>query len=318
VRKRTAPGLTVDFVVCTRNRTEELKRFCLSVARQSLPPSQLIVIDASDEFTDLPQGLADRLRRRGVDLVHVPSEPGLTLQRNRALQWVKSDWVAYFDDDVALDEDYNRIFLEECERLSSLGQVGGAQGTITNTAVGRLSRRWVDRIFLLTSNTQTLSKFQASGNMMWPSKPEERRSIVDALNGCCQAYLRNVLRQISFNETLPGYSYKEDVEFSRRARAFGDLWQVRDARLLHFQKESRGRPDPRKMARLTIYNDHFLYRMDSSWREEVVLPALVWASLGSVFISYVSSLTRLDYRPLLGSLEGLLAATRLHLGKNVE
>jgi GT2 family glycosyltransferase len=300
-------------VVCTRNRIEELTRFCLSVARQTRPPQQLIVVDASDEVIPLPARLVDRLERRGVELVHVSCEPGLTRQRNRALQWAKSDWVAYFDDDVALDEDYNRVFLRECERLVGESGAAGMQGTITNVTVSRPARRLIDRLFLLTSNTETCSKFQASGNMLWPALPLGSRSPVAALNGCCQAYPRTVLDRISFNENLPGYAYKEDVEFSRRARQFGQLWQLRDARLLHFRPESRGRPDRRRMAYLTIYNDHLLYRTDPHWREQVRLPALFWATTGSLFIAAVSATMMRDHRPLLGAMEGVVAAARLHL-----
>jgi GT2 family glycosyltransferase len=89
---RELPSL--DLVVATVGRTEELERFLESVEVQGYEHVRVIVVDQNaDERVD------EIVRRRGLELVHARSQQGLSRGRNAGLAHVEAELVAFPDDD---------------------------------------------------------------------------------------------------------------------------------------------------------------------------------------------------------------------------
>jgi GT2 family glycosyltransferase len=84
-----------DVVLATVGRVTELERFLTSLEAQAYERLRLLVVDQN-----LDDRLEDVLARHGKrDLVHLRSEPGLSRARNRALNEISADLVAFPDDD---------------------------------------------------------------------------------------------------------------------------------------------------------------------------------------------------------------------------
>ncbi|BBX46114.1 hypothetical protein GCM10009641_80100 [Mycobacterium cookii] len=94
-------SLTV--VICTRDRPESLVRALESLAEQSDPDFEVLVVDNSAQGQVAHTVAAVRgLRLR---CCHEPA-PGLSRARNRALAEVGSDLIAWIDDDEVADPDW--------------------------------------------------------------------------------------------------------------------------------------------------------------------------------------------------------------------
>jgi GT2 family glycosyltransferase len=116
------PSLTA--ALCTRGRPRQLARALTSLADQTRPPDEILVIDnapASDETRDQVASLFPKVRYLREPV------PGLDFARNRALREAGSDLVAFLDDDAVAGRDWCRA-LEET--FGQGGRVGAATGRI--------------------------------------------------------------------------------------------------------------------------------------------------------------------------------------------
>ncbi len=96
---RVRPAISV--AVCTRDRPAELDLCLAAMARLSLPPAEVIVVDNAPS-SDATERLV-RERHPQVRYVREP-RPGLDWARNRAIAEARSEIIAFTDDDVIVDE----------------------------------------------------------------------------------------------------------------------------------------------------------------------------------------------------------------------
>jgi GT2 family glycosyltransferase len=96
-------GDEIAVVVATRDRTEQLARCLQSLRALDPAPAQIVVVD------NCPRGhetadLLTRLRRDDARFEYVREDrPGLARAHNRALETVRTPYVAFTDDDVVVD-----------------------------------------------------------------------------------------------------------------------------------------------------------------------------------------------------------------------
>lgn len=94
-------SLTV--AICTRDRPERLLATLASLARQSDPNFDVVIVDNSSDGS--VAGALDRFEQLKIRCYHEPT-PGLSRARNRALREVRSDFIAWIDDDELADRDW--------------------------------------------------------------------------------------------------------------------------------------------------------------------------------------------------------------------
>lgn len=89
-------ALDISVVVCTRNRSTQLKRCLDSLLQQRVLPSEIIIVD------NAPTDDATEVLAKKYDCVVYVKEPrlGLDIARNTGARVAKSSIVAYTDDDV--------------------------------------------------------------------------------------------------------------------------------------------------------------------------------------------------------------------------
>ena len=129
-----------SLIVCTRDRTEELKRFFVSIANQvGAVRCEIIVVDQNTDERVAPiiEAFEDRLRIR-----HIRSRPGLSRGRNLALQDAQGSIIAFPDDDCA----YPKTLLSDLYgRFASLPAADGI-AVMSRDFDGKPSGpRWIPR-----------------------------------------------------------------------------------------------------------------------------------------------------------------------------
>jgi GT2 family glycosyltransferase len=118
-----APFISV--VICTRDRTEQIKKCLDRVARQDYPRYEVVVVDnapKSDALRTVIEGLAGG---RAPFRYCVEPRPGLSWARNAGIAAAKSDIIAFLDDDDEPDADWLTWIAGGFARSSRVGCVSG-------------------------------------------------------------------------------------------------------------------------------------------------------------------------------------------------
>jgi GT2 family glycosyltransferase len=222
-----------------------VRRFLDSLADQRPRVAALIVVDAS-EGDDTRAVLQDHPGRTAladsITYCHVePPLAGLTRQSNFGLSLVRTDLVAYFDDDVVL--------LPGCVAEMELAHrdhpdIVGVGANIENKDAAP-SLRWRLRRLLFVVPSLAPGRYFRSGRTTPWWRLASTAGLVegDWLSGGAVMWKTAAARATGFAENFVGYGAGNDVEFSLRISRFGRQAVSAGARLLHLQ-EAGGRPDP--------------------------------------------------------------------------
>lgn len=220
--------MTHDVVICTRNRPSDLATALASLGAQTVAPSGLIIVDASDnDESEAVVGRWSAEQNLPFEVIHIRAEPGLPAQRNLGVNATDADVVHFIDDDVVLDPEYVAAIAAVFEEDTD-GLVVGVGGLITNQPVRRPRLWW--RLALMDSTRSGVVLRSGTAIIVTAAREQTR---VQWLSGCSMSYRAEVVRQIRFDEALPGYALMEDTDFSFRARRAGELVLEPRARLVH-------------------------------------------------------------------------------------
>ena len=187
--------MSVAIVICTRNRSDELRACLEAIAASTVAPAQVIVSDDGDG--------ADAVCRAAPLPVTYVSGPrrGLAANRNRALREVSAEYASFLDDDCLLAPDFLAIALgalERAERVHGRGKV-----IISGSELNRGNVLW--------AHDQTFLGFQAV--------PYPPGALLNTI--CINAALmpRALFDRVPFDERLR-YGYEES-DIATRAVAAG-------------------------------------------------------------------------------------------------
>lgn len=89
-------------IICTKDRELELNNLLLSIEKQSISFSKVIVVDSSKNNKNFLS------KQYSFTIEHYKTRPGLTYQRNFGLNKapVNTDFLHFLDDDVELEQNY--------------------------------------------------------------------------------------------------------------------------------------------------------------------------------------------------------------------
>jgi GT2 family glycosyltransferase len=244
----------ISVVIATKDRTDDLKRFLDSLDRQTLPPGQVVVVDAGNE-----ESTAEMIQARkgsaGYPFVYLRSKPGLTGQRNIGIEKSSGRYICFFDDDIVLDAGYLEAIHRTFEKYSPK-KIGGVVGRIENgCAENHPIESVIKKIFFLSD--QGRGRLKPSG---FPEhRNDSRQAFVNVFSGCCMAYCREVFNDFQFDEKLSGYCYMEDIDFSFRvSQKFRLLYQP-EAICRHYATTYKTE-DSRALRYMLAQNHLYLFR----------------------------------------------------------
>src|SRR6478609_6944196 len=113
----------ISVVIPTRNRPERVRNALLSLARQTLPPAEVIVIDSSDEGFRDAKALEAEFQM--LPLVTLSSAPSVCIQRNKGIEAAKSSWIFLCDDDIELPPDHFQHLADHVAKHPGCSAVAG-------------------------------------------------------------------------------------------------------------------------------------------------------------------------------------------------
>ncbi|MBZ4658146.1 MAG: glycosyl transferase, family 2 [Desulfacinum sp.] len=280
-------------IVPTYNRPHDLTACLTSIARQTRPPDELLVVDDGD-LEELP--CRDILERAGVRCLHLKKdEKGLTRSRNLGVRHASGDIIFFFDDDVVLESTYleSMVGLYRTLEDPKLGGIGGIDLNTPPSSPITYPEYIYNVLFLISPPRSGRLTAAGFSEHLLPERVFPDRTVrrVQILGGCLFSFHRKVFEFFSFAEDYPHpYCQGEDKDFCLRVSQRFNLYINPQARLYHNQspvmrvnKYRRGRDYV-----LSNYRNFNLYCRKN--RAHVLL--FFYASLGYLLKKFVAALIK--------------------------
>lgn len=213
--------MEIAVAIPTYNRPDDLRLCVRAVARQSLVPERVLVIDDGRLDQSLIDELEMELRDAGSRLVYIRKDHrriarGLSESRNIALHAVDEP-VLMIDDDIVLDPDCLFHMVRAWE-ISDDGRLIGVGGVIGNGRRKSVFENLFNRIFSLSSPLHW--DVNEVGYQVWSDTLRRRETGHYAHGGFCM-YSPRLARKIPFASFQGGRPGLEDVHFALRAKIMG-------------------------------------------------------------------------------------------------
>ena len=212
---KATPDFTITLLVSTYNRPEALEPVLLSILRQTLLPTEVVIAD--DGSKDETRRLIERIGENSpVPLVHVwHPDTGFRLSeiRNKAIAAAKGDYIIQIDGDVLLE----RHFIADHAGMAEPGWfVCGSRVMLSQELTGKIMsgevnvpRLWNTGIIFLLNGLRIgwLRNYMAK---------RYARGEVRRLRGCNMAFWKKDLVAVNgYNEDLTDWG-GEDAEIAYR------------------------------------------------------------------------------------------------------
>ena len=265
--------MNVSIVIGTRDRPESLRRCLESIAAQTRPPAEVLIVDdGSLEPRDaLAPLIGAGIRAR---YFNKSATPGLTRSRNLGIRESTGEVVMFLDDDVIIEPRYLEAIARVYERHPDAAGVGGR-------LLGGLPS-WPKRLFLRTFLLDAAEDGRILPNGIGVLiRTIDRVTPVQWFSGCNMSYRRSVFDQVMFDEEFAGNGWGDDRDFSYTVSRSRVLLAAPDATLWHLE-DPRGRASQRAfgVTEIVYVARFFAKHMPQRWPNRLAL----WWSFGGILL----------------------------------
>nr|WP_314897196.1 glycosyltransferase [uncultured Flavobacterium sp.] len=269
-----------SLIICTYMRPQSLLQLLLSVQRQILYPTEILIIDGSIN-RETEQMLQENHFVNLSYFLVPPTHRGLTKQRNYGLDKVNatSDIIAFLDDDTELLPNY---FEELIATFASDEVITGVGGVAINENSWSLiqpdvtydTHRYIqfEGCVYKEGQRNVVRNYMGLQSYLGPGKMPDyshgktcgfplngRTYEVDLLIGMSFAFRKKVFESLRFSTYFEGYGLYEDTDFSIRALQFGKNVVNTKVQLNHFHHPS-GRPNQYQYGKMVVRNGWYVWR----------------------------------------------------------
>ena len=303
--------LPISVVIATRNRAASLTRTLRSLGSQALAPSELIVVDASDDGASKEVVTNFRECFGPATATHwtAAQVAGAAVQRNQGVRMATQPFVWFLDDDVLFEPGCAEQLWKAVESDSALG---GVNAMIINQRYhppGLVSRTMFTLMHGRREKTFAGKIIGPAINLL-PEDGEDLPEVVPVewLNTTCTIYRREALPSPPFDAIFTGYSLMEDVALSFRVGKKWKLANARKARIVHNSQPGEHKSEPRSVAKMEIMNRYYVMTNILETRGALQFLRLgAWQLFQLASIAARSSTRRNTVPILLGQWDGLKA-----------
>lgn len=248
--------MKISVVICTCNRQNSLERAILSCLRQSVKPSEIIIIDDGESDAQFISDMRKKTEEPAVKFLYrqkTPEEKGLTRSRNLAVQMTKCEIIQFLDDDAELEENCIEL-LVRAYSADTQCELAGLDFPIIEKEREKRGRRMIEVCYNLAGLWRAGLRFQKyrglPNSMKYLSFLKPNRY----LQGGSMALRKSYLEKIGGFDTALGTSaIGEDKDISIRLSVYGCLARVTSASVIHHSEQS-GRSDPYQIGCETSFN----------------------------------------------------------------
>lgn len=250
-----------SIVIATRNRPEALRLSIPRMLSQSIAPSQLIVVDSSDDHKATIEAVNSACRDSELEPTVIKAARGLTKQRNCGLACVNNPIVFFPDDDSIWFPGVAQRTLD-VYRLDTQNQISAVCGkesteapsdfvvNASNSSGYKMSFK--DRIrqkLIFKRNSLEKKYFNDPAKALGTYYIDRAKSPdwfaehdiapVEYMTGFRMSFRTEVIRKHLFDETFSNYSLNEDIDASFSAWKEGMVVAAHKAKVYHYKSPER-------------------------------------------------------------------------------
>ena len=298
-------SLSVSVVIPTLHRSEDIRRALSSLALQTVPVQQILVIDQSSDLKTKNVVAEMKTKYAALEkslIYNYFQERSAVKARNFGINLADSDIISFMDDDSELFPDYYENVIRYFNEDPGLGGVGGSVIYEKEPEGFKWElRKQLSRFFLLNrwNGSMTPSGF---GYPIYERAVREMTP-VQMLHGCNMNFRRSLIGSERFDEWFIGYSFREDAEFTYRLSKRAKILMVPDAKLYHHESPSN-RLDVENLKRMEIRNYYYVFSKHK-YRNFCSKFLFMWSLSGILFmdlLEFLSKRNRIKYRKLCACL----------------
>ncbi len=246
---------TISLIVATKDRPDDLKTLLMSLRSQTIPPAEIVVVDASRESVEhVVKGFQELTVHY---LRHWP--PSAAAQRNAGIKACEptATLIGFADDDTTFEPTAFENMLKFWNDAAPdvLGAAFNMRNSPSRGSAALKRSALAEWLGLYTARPGSVS---ASG---WQTVIGElaETQFVDWIPSGASLFRREVFSQNLFDHAFESYSYLEDLDFSYTIRRAGRLAVVADAGFSHFPS-SGGRVSARQFGQYEVRNRLYFVR----------------------------------------------------------
>lgn len=254
-KQRYGTSVRLSIVIATKGRPQALARTIASVSHCRPGPAEVIVVDGDERQSARPvvDSAAVASGGEGPPLRYLRSEPGLTRQRNAAIDMASGQAILFLDDDVTLAP-------------AALAALSGAYAD--PTVVGATGRVIEDQGRSFGNSRSLFRRLVPGGGSEgsmtrfgYPRRIQDatRFRDVEFMHGCFMSARSGLARDVRFDEQLTGYGLAEDEDFSYRLSRLGRIRYMPNAVVEH-DGTGAGASATREFNRSVVLNRAYLFR----------------------------------------------------------
>jgi glycosyltransferase involved in cell wall biosynthesis len=305
----------VTIVTPTLRRPAEVAGLLVNLARQTVAPKELIIVDgAPPEETATAACVAAARAGLPFPVRYLRHGGGTAIQRNVGIAEVTTPLVALIDDDIRLEPD----FLDRIGAVFAAdgsGRIGGVVGYRSNQHFdGRSGRwRWYRRLGLFSTyepgRYDYTSGIPINVNLQ---PPFEGVREIDFMTTACAVWRREVFAKLQFDPFFQDYGMLEDAHFALRAGREWRLLQCGDARCMHLHAPG-GRVSRRRIGFKCVVNYYYVFQDVAgplSWQQNGRFWSFQLFELLRMLSSALRRRSRGDLAELGGRIEGFVYILR--------
>jgi len=209
-------------VIASHNRPDDLYKVLTGLAELSFLPEVAIICDSSDEYEK--HRIEEICRDAAIRnvLVHT-DQKSLTRQKNMAIEFALKNfeprYIQILDDDTVPDRDYTQILSESLRDDSVIGAGGAIYPYWSSPTMSRLK---FTLLTLAGLDSRTPGVVTRTGVGIPVDFEIHSRQPSQWLFGCSM-WKATIFEKVNYDAAMQGSCLCEDVEFSIRASAYGDL-----------------------------------------------------------------------------------------------
>lgn len=255
--------LSWALVIPTYQRQTILLRCLSGAAQQTLPPKEIIVIDASPDWETTYQQVMQTLANQhpSINWKYLPANRlSSAAQRNQGIDLATADIVFLIDDDSLMypecAQEVIRLYAQDIQhqvagimpKLEALPPDSQEQFEAVNNNPISFRSKLANGVKIYQAKLRYFAKqLIKDDDIFIPYEfafpkytlPETLKDMathpVPMIHGARMSYRREILTQVRFEETLECYAVNEDNDVCYRASRLGMLLHALQARICHLQ-----------------------------------------------------------------------------------
>ena len=217
--------MNFSVIIPTYNREKDLKECLNSVLRQTLLPSEILVIDDGELLPKFISQFKEEFRKQETHFIyyrkdHSREKRGSSESRNVGFKMASQPIVFLLDDDVILDNDFFEKIIEVWRENKSPKLIGVA-GVIKNYR----KKGWIEKFYNIIFGLSSKYSWDVNevGFQVWDDgiRKREKGYYAHGGDGGCSYNKELVQRLGGFTIFKGGRGANDDVDFCLRAKKAG-------------------------------------------------------------------------------------------------